>query len=153
MLDSSARGYGIKKETEAHRMSRLHERFCLHRQRKIALGVCIFFAYLFVSQIVRLVRPTRAIPLVHGNPFVPTLTILGGVICAVGIFLEVKCRPERVVLILVLVESASAIVAIFIASPLTITVYRAISTSARFACAVITGSFVFRSAEDGAPNN
>ncbi len=134
-------------------MSRLHERFCLHRQKKIALGVCLFFTYLFFSQIVRLVGPTRALPLVHGNPFVPALTILGGVICAVGIFMEVKCRPERVVLSLVVVESASAIVAIFIPSPLTITVHRAISTSTRFACAVITGSFVFRSAEDVSQND
>jgi hypothetical protein len=79
----------------------------------------------------------------------PILTILGGIICAVGIFREVKCKPERIVLGLVIVESLSAIAAIFVASPLFVTGYRAVSISTRLACAVITGGLTLRSRKDG----
>jgi len=125
-------------------MSRLDEQFCLHRQRNIALVVCLFFMYLFFRQMVRLIGPSRNLPLVHGSPLIPTLTIIGGMICAVGIFREVKCEPERVVLGLIVVESLSAVAAIFVASPLFVTAYRVVSVSTRLACAVITGVLTFR---------
>jgi len=132
-------------------MSRFHERFCLHKQKTIALVACLLFSYLFFRQTIHFVGPSRILPLVHGNLQTPTLTILGGMICAVGIFREVKCKPERVVLGLVMVESLSAIAAIFVASPLFVTAYRAVSISTRLACAVITGGLALRSRKDELP--
>ncbi len=133
-------------------MSRFDGPFCLHRHRRIALVVCLCFSYLAFRQIVHLVGPSRSLPLVHGSLLVPTLTILAGMIFAVSIFREVKCQPERVVLSLVVVESLSAIAAIFIASPLFGTAYRAVSVSTRLTCALITGVLTFRSHQDEIPD-
>lgn len=47
-----------------------------------------------------------------------------------------------------MVESLSAIAAIFVASPLFVTGYRVVSISARFACAVITGGLTLRPRKD-----
>jgi hypothetical protein len=132
-------------------MSRFDGPFCLHRQRKIALVVCLFFTYLSFRQIVHLVEPTRSLPLIHGSLQIPSLMIFAGMIFAVGIFREVKCQPERVVLGLVVVESFSAIAAIFVASPLFVTTYRVVSVGTRLACAAITGVLTFRSHKDELP--
>jgi hypothetical protein len=126
-------------------MPRFHEGFCLHKHRTWAVGAFVFFLYLFVRQTIRLVRPSHLAALVHPNFNMSVAAILAGMVCAIGIFLEVKCIPERIVLGMVVVDSLGALVALLLKSSSVVTEYRALSTVIRLLCALITGGLAFRS--------
>ena len=120
-----------------------HRGLCLHERRGLAVGAFIFFAYFFARQIVHLVEPPHPIPTVH--PFrISVAGILVGIVCAVGLFREVTCTAERMLLILVAIDCFSSLVAILVNSPPLITRCRIISAIARLVCAVIAGKLVFQ---------
>ena len=120
-------------------MMRHHDGFCLHEHRKIAAGVLVFFAYLFVLQTVHLMEGPPMISIIHSSLRMSMVTILLGIVCAIGIFIEVKCTSERIVLALVLGDSLGHLVAILVNSPSAVREWRLLSTVIRLACVILTG--------------
>ena len=114
----------------------------------MAVIASLFFAYLLFRQIVRVLGAAQMPSLDHMS----AVWVLGGIACAVGIFLEVKCTLERIVLALVVLESIAALVSMLAKPPLFLTEYRFLSILTRFICMVITAYLAFHPHRDKSPN-